>query len=120
METPAENNVDHRLPRILPPRTLKPKKNQQNEKIAKNAQINMPCIFSCPSYVRIHTSTHLVVPDEDMAVVESAEHPGLGGVDVDALDAIRPRGQELLDLQPKRLGDNNTTTTTKNDEDKIT
>lgn len=38
-----------------------------------------------------------------MAVVEGAENPRLGGVDVDALDAVRPRGEELLDLQTKRL-----------------
>ena len=46
---------------------------------------------------------HLIVPDEDVAVVERAEHPGLGGVYIHRLDAVGPRGEFLLDFQTERL-----------------
>lgn len=51
-----------------------------------------------------HTS-HLcfMVPHADAAIVQAGQHPRLGGMEVDALDPVRP-GRELpLDVQPQRL-----------------
>ena len=46
----------------------------------------------------------LVVPEEDLAGVEGGKGPGLGGVDVDGLDALRASRELLLDVQAERLG----------------
>lgn len=45
-----------------------------------------------------------VVPHTDTAVVEAGQHPGLRGVQVHTLDAVRARRQLPLDVQSERLG----------------
>jgi hypothetical protein len=44
-----------------------------------------------------------IVPDEDIAVIESTQHPRtICRVNIDALDAITAAGQLFLDLEAER------------------
>ena len=44
-----------------------------------------------------------MVPDVHVSVVQRRQHPWLGGVDVDAFDAVRAGSQLPLDVEPQRL-----------------
>lgn len=44
-----------------------------------------------------------MVPDAYAAVVETGQHPWLGGMEIHAFDAVRPSGELALDVQPERL-----------------
>ena len=44
----------------------------------------------------------------DVPVVERREHPWLGGVEVGALDSVRPGRQPALDIQAERLQETDT------------
>mmetsp|Transcript_51914 Transcript_51914/g.151198 ORF Transcript_51914/g.151198 Transcript_51914/m.151198 type:complete len:380 (+) Transcript_51914:1510-2649(+) len=52
----------------------------------------------------LHQGLRVVVPKEDVARVEGGERPRLGGVEVDALNAVAPRGELLLDIEAQRHG----------------
>ena len=45
----------------------------------------------------------LVVPDVDLANVERNQHPRLGRMQVNTLDAVGARGQLPLDVETERL-----------------
>lgn len=50
------------------------------------------------NFKRFYDAASLVVVDEDMAVVHRRENPWLGGMDVDALDALRSLAELLLNI----------------------
>ena len=52
---------------------------------------------------RLDERLALVVPHMDVSVVERGQHPGLGRVEVAALDPVRPGRQATLDVQAERL-----------------
>lgn len=50
---------------------------------------------------------YLIVPDEHMAIVEGAQDPRLGGMNVHRLHTVRAGREFLLDFQTKRLREKN-------------
>ena len=49
------------------------------------------------------TNLGFIVPDVNLTIVQAGQHPRLRGMEVHALDAIRPAGQLPLDIQTQRL-----------------
>lgn len=52
---------------------------------------------------RLFTHLCFMVPDAHAAVVETGQHPRLGGMEIHAFDAVRPSCELTLDVQPERL-----------------